>query len=49
MRAFLRLVDEKYGGVEGYLKSYVELSDEDIDAIRRNLLIPEHHINGSTP
>ena len=42
MRAFLHLVDESYGGVEGYLKGYVGLSDEDIDAIRRNLLVPDY-------
>lgn len=40
MLAFLRLLEKKYGGVEGYLKTYVELSDDDIARIRRNLLTP---------
>ncbi|KAI0700583.1 protein-tyrosine phosphatase-like protein [Cytidiella melzeri] len=40
MIAFLRLIDEKYGGVEAYLKAYAHLSDEDISTVRRNILAP---------
>ncbi|KAJ3547825.1 hypothetical protein NM688_g5363 [Phlebia brevispora] len=40
MHAFLNLLDEKYGGVEEYLRRYVGLTDEDIAQIRQNLLIP---------
>ncbi|KAH8096727.1 protein-tyrosine phosphatase-like protein [Cristinia sonorae] len=39
MLAFLHLLREKYGGVEEYLKQYVGLTDADIAAIRRNLLV----------
>lgn len=41
MHAFLHLLEEKYGGVEAYLRRYVHLTDEDIDIIRRNLLVPQ--------
>jgi len=41
MLAFLELIDKKYGGVEGYLKRYVQLSEEDIGTIRRNILAPQ--------
>ncbi|KAI0057609.1 hypothetical protein BV25DRAFT_1831060 [Artomyces pyxidatus] len=37
MLAFLKLVDEKYGGAEGYAKRYCGLDDDDIVTIRRNL------------
>ena len=40
MVAFLKLIDAQYGGVEGYLKQYVELSDGDIAVIRKNILAP---------
>ena len=40
MLAFLSLLDEKYGGVEGYLKSVTQLTDEDISTIRSNILSP---------
>lgn len=39
MIAFLRLLEEKYGGVDGYLKKYVGFGDEDITTIRRNILV----------
>lgn len=35
----LRLVQEKYGSVEGYLKAKTSLTDEDLEAIRKGLLI----------
>ncbi|CCL98588.1 uncharacterized protein FIBRA_00589 [Fibroporia radiculosa] len=41
MFAFLALLKDRYGGVEGYLRDYVHLSDDDIHVIRRNLLAPE--------
>ncbi|THH29670.1 hypothetical protein EUX98_g4526 [Antrodiella citrinella] len=40
MLAFLQLVQEKYGGAEGYLKQHAQLTDEDITTIRRNILVP---------
>ncbi|KAK7054142.1 protein-tyrosine phosphatase-like protein [Favolaschia claudopus] len=40
MTAFLDLMDEKYSGVEGYVKQFAGLSDEDISTIRQNLLVP---------
>jgi len=40
MIAFLKLVDDKYGGVDTYLNTYVQLSKEDLTTIRRNILIP---------
>ncbi|GLB34077.1 putative tyrosine phosphatase [Lyophyllum shimeji] len=39
MRAFLTLLQDKYGGVEAYLKQYVNLSDDDIRQIRQNILV----------
>jgi len=39
MTAFLKLVEEKYNGVEAYVKKYVNLDDDDIAAIRKNILI----------
>lgn len=40
MIAFLKLIEEKYGGVENYLRTYVYLTDDDISTIRKNLLVP---------
>lgn len=40
MLAFLQLLRDKYGGAEEYLKRYVLLSDDDVNAIRHNLLVP---------
>ena len=40
MTAFLKLVEEKYNGVEAYVKKYVNLNDDDIASIRQNILIP---------
>jgi len=40
MQAFLEHFDEKYGGVDEYVKRYVGFSDEEIAIIKRNLLIP---------
>ncbi|KAI0080790.1 hypothetical protein K474DRAFT_1636729 [Panus rudis PR-1116 ss-1] len=40
MLAFLKHLEDHYGGVEAYLKEYVKLTDEDIETIRQNLIIP---------
>ncbi|KDQ64425.1 hypothetical protein JAAARDRAFT_28056 [Jaapia argillacea MUCL 33604] len=39
MTAFLSLLQDKYGGVEEYARSYARLSDGDIATIRRNLML----------
>ena len=40
MLAFLSLLEEKYGGVEDYLRSVVRLTDEDISTVRSNIMAP---------
>jgi len=35
----MKRIDEEYGGVEPYVKGDIGLTDEDIAAIRKNLLI----------
>ncbi|KAH9850816.1 protein-tyrosine phosphatase-like protein [Lenzites betulinus] len=40
MIAFLQMLQERYGGVEEYIRKIVGLSDEDIAAIRKNFLVP---------
>ena len=40
MFAFLKLLRDKYGGVENYLTTHVGLSSQDIEQIRANLLVP---------
>ncbi|CDO73781.1 hypothetical protein BN946_scf185015.g109 [Trametes cinnabarina] len=40
MIAFLKLLDERYGGVEGYVKNVVRLTDDDIANIRKNFIVP---------
>ncbi|KAJ6538477.1 protein-tyrosine phosphatase-like protein [Mycena vulgaris] len=40
MSAFLDMLDEKFSGVEEYVKRFTHISDEDIVIIRRNLLVP---------
>ena len=40
MLAFLKLLRDKYGGVENYLATYAGLSPEDVQQIRTNLLVP---------
>ncbi|KAF8969321.1 protein-tyrosine phosphatase-like protein [Flammula alnicola] len=40
MKAFLKHFDDKYGGVEEYIKRYVGFSEEEIAQIKKNLLIP---------
>jgi hypothetical protein len=38
MLGTLQMMEEKYGGVEGYVKTYCKLTDEDIAIIRKNLV-----------
>ncbi|KAI0774504.1 protein-tyrosine phosphatase-like protein [Fomes fomentarius] len=40
MTAFLQMLNERYGGVEQYLKNVVGLTDEDIATIRKNFRVP---------
>ena len=40
MNAFLALLQEQYGGAEEYIKRFCGLTDDDINIIRENLLIP---------
>ncbi|KAI9068474.1 hypothetical protein FKP32DRAFT_1663747 [Trametes sanguinea] len=40
MVAFLKMLDERYGGVENYVKNVVGLTDDDIATIRKNFLVP---------
>lgn len=39
MIAFFNLLEEKYGGVEAYIKSHTGLTDEDLKTIRSNLIV----------
>ncbi|KAJ8593152.1 hypothetical protein M405DRAFT_786434 [Rhizopogon salebrosus TDB-379] len=39
MIAFFDLLEEKYGGVETYVKTYTGLTDEDLRIIRSNLVV----------
>jgi hypothetical protein len=39
MRATLKMIKEKFGGAEGYVKEYMSLTDEDIQVIRKNLTV----------
>ncbi|KAI0375894.1 hypothetical protein BV20DRAFT_932406 [Pilatotrama ljubarskyi] len=41
MLAFLQMLEERYGGVEEYVKKVVGLTDEDIATIRKNFLVPD--------
>ncbi|KAG7097323.1 hypothetical protein E1B28_004682 [Marasmius oreades] len=38
MIAFLALLEDQYGGVEKYVKTFLKLTDDDINIIRNNLL-----------
>lgn len=44
MTSFLELLDKNYGGVEEYLKKYINLSDEEINRIRENILVPSANL-----
>ena len=39
MLALLQLLREKYGGPEGYIKTYTGLTDDDIKMIKNNLVM----------
>ena len=38
MLATLQMMSEKYGGVEGYVKTYCGMLEEDIAIVRSNLV-----------
>ena len=39
MEATLRMVRDKFGGAEAYVKKHLSLSDDDIALIKANLLV----------
>ncbi|KAG7449901.1 uncharacterized protein BT62DRAFT_985312 [Guyanagaster necrorhizus] len=39
MVAMLQMIREKFGGAEGYVKKYNSIDDEDIEMLRRRLLV----------
>jgi len=39
MISTLKMIRDKYGGAEGYLKSRTSITDEDIRKLRDNLLV----------
>lgn len=39
MRGTLRMIRERWGGVEGYVRDAVGLSADEVDAVRRNLVV----------
>lgn len=39
MRGTLRMIRERWGGVEGYVRKEVGLSAQEVDAIRENLVV----------
>ncbi|KAI0291605.1 protein-tyrosine phosphatase-like protein [Multifurca ochricompacta] len=41
MHAFIRMLNERYGGVEEYARRVCDLTDQDIAIIRRNLVAPK--------
>jgi len=41
MHAFLKLLEEKYGGPREYLKKYLHFTEDDVERIRLNILVPK--------
>jgi len=39
MLAFMKMLEERYGGAEGYVKQYCGLDDSDLQTIRQNMTI----------
>lgn len=39
MMGALNMLDQEYGGAEKYMRKYCELSTEDLEALRRNLIV----------
>lgn len=39
MKALLKMLKEKYGGVEEYLEIHVHMSEGDLVQLRRNLIV----------
>lgn len=42
MQAVLHMIRSRFGGPEGYLRSYTGLGDKDIDVLRKNLTVPHN-------
>ena len=45
MMATLVMIREKFGGVEQYCKDVIDLSQDEIDAIKGNLIVDEPAIH----
>lgn len=41
MSNVLDIIDNKYGGAEGYVKDHLGMTDDDIEIVRNNLLVPD--------
>ena len=41
MQAFIKMLDERYGGVKEYVRRMCGLKDQDIVTIQQNLLVPK--------
>lgn len=46
MRATLAMVDEKWGGVEGYVKEMCGVDDAMLAGLRRNLIVGVKELEG---
>jgi hypothetical protein len=49
MKETLDMVNEKYGSPEGYVRTVCGLTDEDLEAIRRNLIVKDVKVGNNTP
>lgn len=43
MRRTLEYIDKEYGGAEGYMRSKCGLNDEDLVALRKNLIVQDEN------
>ena len=41
MQAFIKMLDERYGGVKEYVRRMCSLEDQDMAIIQQNLLVPK--------
>jgi hypothetical protein len=41
MMMALEMLDSEFGGAEGYMREWCGLGDEDLEALRRNLIVEE--------
>jgi protein tyrosine/serine phosphatase len=46
MQRTLEMIDKRWGGAEGYVKEVCGLSDSDIAALRKNLIVPANEAQG---